>query len=33
MGIGPERKFWRNVEKTDTCWNWVGYCDKDGRRD
>ena len=25
-----EEKFWSNVEKTDGCWLWTGYSDKDG---
>lgn len=23
-------KFWASVEKTDDCWNWIGYLDKSG---
>ncbi len=23
-------RFWSRVNKTDTCWNWVGYINKDG---
>lgn len=22
--------FWARVEKTDTCWLWLGYCDQEG---
>lgn len=22
--------FWRKVNKTDTCWNWTGFCNEDG---
>ncbi len=25
-----EARFWRNVDKTDTCWLWQGYVNKDG---
>jgi len=25
-----ETRFWRNVQKTDGCWLWVGLVDKDG---
>jgi hypothetical protein len=25
-----EKKFWRYVEKTSSCWMWKGYTDKDG---
>ena len=23
-------RFWNKVQLTPTCWNWIGYCDKDG---
>jgi hypothetical protein len=25
-----EERFWSKVEKTDTCWNWIGCKNKDG---
>ncbi|MHA7210822.1 HNH endonuclease signature motif containing protein [Arthrobacter sp. MDT1-65] len=25
-----EERFWEKVEKTDTCWNWTGYVQKNG---
>lgn len=25
-----DARFWLKVEKTDTCWNWVGYRDSNG---
>ena len=27
--IPTKEKFWRYVQKTDSCWNWVGGIDKD----
>jgi len=24
-------KFWANVEKTDTCWNWIGYLNRSNK--
>jgi hypothetical protein len=30
MRIDPKIRFWRHVNKTDTCWLWLGYIDKDG---
>ena len=24
------RKFWRLVKQTESCWEWMGYCDSDG---
>jgi uncharacterized protein YerC len=29
-GLSDEEKFWAQVEKTDTCWNWTSGKDKDG---
>ncbi len=25
-----EKRFWSQVDKTDACWNWKGYLDRDG---
>ena len=25
-----EARFWRQVDKTDTCWLWTGYLNRDG---
>jgi len=25
-----EERFWSKVNKTNTCWNWIGYLDKGG---
>lgn len=29
-GKTPEERFWAYVEKTDGCWNWIGYRDPNG---
>lgn len=28
--IPPEKRFWAKVEKTDTCWNWIGSISQRG---
>ncbi len=28
--VSIEERFWNKVKKTDTCWLWLGYLDKDG---
>ena len=25
-----DERFWEKVEKTDSCWNWVAYKDREG---
>ena len=29
-GLSASERFWRMVQKTETCWLWVGWRDKDG---
>jgi len=30
MKIDPKIRFWKHVNKTDSCWLWIGGTDKDG---
>lgn len=30
LKISPEERFWEKVEKTESCWNWIGSRNADG---
>lgn len=30
IAVPLEKRFWRYVDKTDTCWNWVGHLNSCG---